>query len=682
MTVSVPPACQWPWLLAALCLAVPLAADPNGWLPFLPPKEALLTAGAAIVAAAMMLSLWAYGWNNSRAHAKGALSTAPPGALPDLKLLGVVVIFWLWSVLAPCNGAVSTRLHMQGVIQLTALVVLGLAATWAAAADLRWRSRLSTVLALSGFCVALHALLQSAGLDPWTRSGFYLDAGLEGRWRLFTTIGNPNWTAAYLACTAPLIAWLTHQATVAFKHGTGKGAALCRRISRFIPVGRIAAPAVWIVLFAAIFAAGSRLAFLALIAGAVFWAWRARERTDPAYRTPPGSKVIAAIAAGMGAALLIIVLHTHGGTLLERWDAPGSIKSRLVHLMMAMHLTAHSPWTGNGLNNFAVAFPEAMPDVTVWIGPERQHWIPATPLAHVPNELFETMAASGVAAGLLLAMIWRLALGRALKADAPDGCGKGGSAADGPRLESALGAMLVAYAVLSLGWTPLRNPTTALPFWIAVGLLAVRPSIRPPEPSDITGNRGAWGRRIVFSLGLAATLIVGGLAIDRATNMHHANRTAAKAFAALRSGRPDLSEALFRQSLAHNPLSHETALFLAGLLLERHKPEEALWALQQAALSGASVESGLLQAQALRATGDADGALTVMQSAVKVFPRSLRGFYVLGDLHDHKGDSDAAIRAYARVIELPTHSPAAEMWRERARERLAPLRAWERTSGH
>lgn len=64
--------------------------------------------------------------------------------------------------------------------------------------------RIAAAVVLSGAAVATAALLQYAGVDPFAVFGWVRAGGDSPRMRVYATLGNPNFVAAFLAGTFPL----------------------------------------------------------------------------------------------------------------------------------------------------------------------------------------------------------------------------------------------------------------------------------------------------------------------------------------------------------------------------------------------------------------------------------------------------------------------------------------------
>jgi tetratricopeptide (TPR) repeat protein len=198
---------------------------------------------------------------------------------------------------------------------------------------------------------------------------------------------------------------------------------------------------------------------------------------------------------------------------------------------------------------------------------------------------------------------------------------------------------------------------------------------RAPGMVRALGAPGAM--RFAAALRFAAAVALPFLVLPRAAHMVQGNRAAAQARGVLEQGNLEEAERTFRDALELTPRSHEAAVFLAGLLLERGEPDEALAALDLAAQGGASPEECLLRAEALRQRGELRAAVDVLDRAVAILPHLVRAHFLLGEIHDEMGDLEAARLAYRNVVERAGRFPAAEPWAELARGRLAVIEAWD-----
>lgn len=627
---------RWPAILAGVCLSVPLVFDPRGRLPFFPPKEAVLLFGVSLAAVAV-----AFRGLGKKTNIPVVFSPVRPKS--DITIPLLMALFWAWSVAAPLMKTESAAIHLRGAMRLTALVALAFGAAAATAADPRWKGRLAAAIAIPAVVMALHALLQAAGYDPLAVFG-YRPSELEGRWRTFTTAGNPNWTAGYLAATSSLLAWSAHRAAWFIKP----------RLAGMVQAG------VWSILAAAVLTTGSRLGLAALFVSAFFW-WRL-------YRFSRGPLWIAMfLACG---ALVVLVGFVSETIPAERWADKASAAGRLVHARAAWTLISDAPVAGYGLDQSGRLIPDGLREVVPRLGAEWTPWIPKTLLARVPNALLETAVESGMVGAALLLALWMAGLHRAFSLGRIRKEGR-------VPLDAALAGVLAATAVLAIGCTPFHNANLAVPFWMAIGLLArgiVRRKVKA-QAEDVATRRSRSGR-VVQTAVAAAVLIGAGILARQGAVALIVNRQANLAHAAFIHDRDDAAERIFRNVLARDPTHHEAAVILSWYLIERGRPLEALDLLDRAERYAVSVEAWLVRALALKAAGRPEAAAAALEDAVAAVPDLLRAHVLLGDVYDEMGDTQRAMAAYCRALESPQNSPEALVWKERVRKRLSWLDSW------
>jgi len=538
----------------------------------------------------------------------------------DHWVVAAALMFLGWAVLSPLTVAANPALHLLGAAQLLAVATLGALTAFAVRCDERWRLRLTGTIAVTAVLMAIHALLQAAGLDPL---GLLLGTPplAEGRWRTFTTAGNPNWTGAYLACTAPLVARLAR-----------------RRISPALEA------AVWALFATAVLLTGSRLAFIAFVAGGSCWWWTAKPVSRPSIQWFSRRRDIVVVASLV---LLGVVLVVFAGEMAERWGDLRSIGGRLVSFGAAVHLVSGSPIAGQGLDHFPLSLPDGLRQLHAQVGDAWLEWWPRSLTAHVHNDLLEMGVEAGLVGALVLAVLWGLAFIRSR------------------RREPAVAAALLSLAVLAVASVPLQIPTTMLLFSVLIGLAAIRPAIPAEEPRRAAAP-GAVLRGLV-SLVLLGVVVV---SFDHGLSVLQANRTARNSRALLAARDFEATETGLREVLAATPWDHESGAILAALEVDEGRAEEALEVLDSIDRWSASRGAWLVRARALQAQQLEMQAVEVLEAAVDALPDFLRAHYLLGDLHSSLGDQDRARAAYERVLESAQNSSVARAFKERARRAL------------
>lgn len=645
------------------CALVPLAFDPWGLRPYLPVKNAALVVGAA---GATLLA--ALAWS-----APSPFRTRQPfDDAIDRRVVLLAAAFWLWALCAPAVAADSRPLHLLGAVPLIASAVLATLAV-AAASTPRWRYRIAAGFAATSLVMMTHALLQSTGHDPLA---LLFDAPLQaaGRWRAFTTTGNPNWTGAFLAATAPLAA-----VTLADRPR----------------LGHVALPLLWLLYGATILATGSRLALIALAVGAAAW-WWGRQRC----RGPSGD---APSAASLWAVTLILLLAVTVGALAtpyfadylpERWHDIDSLYGRLYQFGAAWKLVGQSPWVGHGLGHFQLLLPDGMRRLLPEISMAWRERAPAALTAHAHNDFLETAVESGLVGLALLGAVWILAVLRARKECRPNGADAEAApspAADLPpssataALEPGLMACLVALAILGLGSIPLQTPSTLMLFWVVVGLVAAgdksesRPSASSSagyiaHGSTTGGHPAPWSRlpaaQTTFVVG---SLVLAGVACWHGANLVVANRDAAHARDLLAAQQYERAEQTYRRVLRRSPWDHESGMLLSAVLVAQGRPADALVVLDQAERWSVSREAWLVRAEALRTMGKPERAAEVLDGAILAIPDFLRAHSALAALHIELAQNAMAAAGYRRILASTQDSPLARALKEDARDALAEI---------
>lgn len=273
-------------LLQAGVLLLPLACWPDLPHPFSTPKTWLLGCLALCALAAAAMPPRQSPGNDSRAGD------------------------WIWLVWPAALGTSALTASFAGFDALL-LAALPLPLAWAVQRGAIRTAMLRHALLWGSALESAVVCLQYCALDPLQWMGWHPESFPGARMRVYGTMGNPDFAAAWLCATLPLFA------------GT-RGAA------RFGVALQLAA----------IFATGSRVCLLALPAGALaMWAagWR------------PGRRIAAVVlAAGLAAVAFVWLSPARpmGETVRGRW-------------YLASVATSHwrdVPLTGTGPGSFAVQF--------------------------------------------------------------------------------------------------------------------------------------------------------------------------------------------------------------------------------------------------------------------------------------------------------------------------------------
>lgn len=398
------------WLVPTMVIAVTFAVAPGREAPFSGVKTGLLLAGSVV------LLLWSFG-----------RTASAPAPLAPRVLAGLWVgSLALSSLLGP--AAVPGGMWLEAGAGLAVLALLQAPPVWAPA--LR-------AIAGAGTGLALVAGLQALGVDPFRWLGWAGDHPGE-RMRIYGTLGNPDFVAAYL------------------------GASLCVTVGEAVSAERLRARGGWIAAaglqLCALAAARSWGSLLALGAAALSLLWSRRPTPKAVPARGLGLRwglVLGAVAAG-GLLLLSVSGRSPGTALAGR---------RYLWGVAAPHVL-DAPVFGQGPGSFEVLWP-------LW---EAEYWAAredsadkerfAAPQDHVHLDYLEWLLELGLvgAAPRLLLLLWAVRAAR----HSPDVRGR------------AVLAALVALAARALVDFPLARPAELCLFGVLLAAGAA-PQVSPPE---------------------------------------------------------------------------------------------------------------------------------------------------------------------------------------------------------
>ena len=165
------------FVLTAGVFFLPLLFWPGIAHPFSSPKLWLL--GALDVAAAVLW--WSRRWKGES-----------PANVP-----------WQW-LLWPATLALSALIAPFASLPALLLAALPLPLCWIAQQDSELAPRLRQALVAGSVAESVLVLLQYSGLDPLSLSGWHGEALSGARMRVYGTLGNPDFVAAWLCATLPL----------------------------------------------------------------------------------------------------------------------------------------------------------------------------------------------------------------------------------------------------------------------------------------------------------------------------------------------------------------------------------------------------------------------------------------------------------------------------------------------
>ena len=648
-------------LAAAVVFCVPLAIDPFGFHAFLPVKQAVLLFGGALVALFAAIRFVRTTWGpRSRDSSSSVLQTPPADPLADFRagsargwripseawLIGTVLALWSWPlIVAPY--ALNPALHLGfGWACLSASMIVFFAALRYARQARNTNSPrnfelLLGAVAVAALVMACHACLQAANVDPlaWIVGRPVQESG---RWRIFTTTGNPDWTAEFLAAAAPIAVWWVSRFT--------RGAAWP-----------------WLLFGVAILPTGSRLGLACLLAGAAIYAWAHHGNRYKSRAPRNWTTIFIAGLIALASGALLLRNDGHAAVLL-RWSDFHSVLGRLRLWQASLHLIAANPIHGYGLDHFALVLPDGLRAVAAPLDAIARSRMPDLLTAHAHNDFLELSAEAGVPGGLLLLALFAMGLRTAWRAlDAMPSSAATKSAGE-PRAPNrtrvatavpALAASLGVLLMLAMASAPLHTPATALLFWLVLGSVAGLAPVAATDFPLVRSRRRPW-QRAGSVAAICAVLAITGWAGHRAFALLSENRQAAAAAALAATGQTRAAEGLYENALARAPWDHESGVALAALWVDQHRPDAALRVLDHIDAWSQSRESWLVRTQALMLKGETRIALRVAEYATTAVPDFLRAQRLRAHLAARLDRPAEAEAAWHQILLSPQRSQRAQ----------------------
>lgn len=292
--------------------------------------------------------------------------------------------------------------------------------------------RLAWALVLSGICVAAIAVAQILHADPFGVVGWIPGSAGSARMRVFATLGNPDFVAAFLSGLVPLTFSL----------------AICIRERRGLLISLLSLQT------AAILCTGSRAPILALIAASLWMVLLRR------HRSWLGLVVVGSV---------VVVMTT---AFSPARDLPSTLRGRAyIWKVSSPHLAEH-PVLGLGPGGFGAAF--AAWETQYWQKtPDEQNRKFAGLEDHAHNDYLEIFTDHGILGLAAFTTLLTAFLRAAWR-----------GARDNP-LAAGASAGVIALASVSLVDFPLMRPTETFLFWslMAVSLLSSGKGSRPLRES-------------------------------------------------------------------------------------------------------------------------------------------------------------------------------------------------------
>lgn len=411
------------WIAAGIVFAIPLAFAPRLFFYYdVTPKAGAVLAGAAI------LLLWAawkpksslsfmtsrFGrWNAAFTAVFVLLTVATAAASPILSLAGNSLAWF------------GSNWRRWGAIEQVATVLCAFLVAALARSSPRHMVAVLRALCGAGVLAALYGIGQYFGFDPLLPAAAYLTG--EGNYQIARPpgpLGHADYFAAFLLWTifSGTALWIVDQ----------------RRSGRWLGGTAVLTGVVALVL------AGSRGAFLGLLAGAAILLWLLR----------PGMRTVAASLAIFAAISTAFYLSPAGTRLRARafWigeDPAGGARLLLWHDSLKM--SASRPWAGFGPDVFVAEFPRFQSVELARAYPDFYHESPH-------NMFLDALTQQGVGGALLLAAWIGLAITAGLRAP--------------PEMRPVAGALLagLAASVVAQQFVVFVVPTAFL-FYLGIGLL-------------------------------------------------------------------------------------------------------------------------------------------------------------------------------------------------------------------
>ena len=447
--------------------------------------------------------------------------------LPAVCLTVAVLVATLVSI-APSVSWSGSYEWRQGAFTFLACLVIFLSISWHTQMR-EWQRILVTAIELTSVGIASYGILQYFNLDPvpWHRV-------IEGR--AFSTLGHPNFLAAYLALVIPLAA--------------------ARLLSSVSWRGRLLHGFVLLFNLPCLFLTFSRCGWLGLLAaGGCFALFQVK--WSPSRRWWLGASVIIAVALIVVSVLAYLdprgifsysplePLHS----FLRGKSATAHVRSLTWHGVW--QLLGERPWIGFGPETFRLAFPTAYPpELTVYGGAVATG-------DHAHNEILDWALSVGVL-GVIMYGWFVLSVFYA-------------GVRSLPRISNAQQRMLlIGLLAGAVGYTVQNQLSfaTIAPmslFWVILGLIVAvaQRAMVPPQPFEVPSfakapdlserNRGRWRRAAGLSGIAAFTLLAVVLVIVPHACSLRADMHARLARDAAASGDWEGSVARYEEALRLSP---------------------------------------------------------------------------------------------------------------------------------
>jgi len=469
----------------------------------------------------------------------------------------------MWSVLAPLISTPFTTAHTAGILQLC----MGFSFSWLVAlelsdADQKTRCGSLFVLGVGGAILSVIVLLQATGL---TLPGFIPAQSIE--FQAPGTLGNPNWTAAFLLPLVPILLGVRNE----FSTGDGK------RFPGSVCLGMA------VLIAAATLATRSKAGAIALIAGIVVYV---------IFNPKLNRRIRLSMIIGLSTAISVLLAWLVSSGLLRSlvWT-----RGRLFLWKACLILIAQHPITGYGLGGFLPAYPEALPQL-----------LNGDPLAYMPlhriefayNDFLQMAVDAGLPAALLFLALVFLLLHRAFR--------------NSDSLSRGVGAAIASMALYGCFDSPLQLPGTLALWWFLVGWMMARRMSDHGKQDGIIKQR--WRYRVVFASFIAF------LGIFQAVRFCAADFFWTRGFSALRSNEYNHASEMMQTAAAFAPEYAKLLSESAKTSLLDRNPDQALQTANLALLAGFSFDDLFLRQRVIKQMKGADATFDEWRRMASDYP--------------------------------------------------------------
>ena len=425
-----------PFLIATAALGVPLLFCWRFMDPFHVPKEVLVR-----LVGILILSLWAFCFLGRDGH---SLKVSPVH-LP-------VAVLLLWTLLSLCRT--SSLISSLGYLSVMGAGVACCLATVRFVENGRERSLILAAVVAAGVAASVVGILQYFGADlrTWDFS-LDLSGAPPGKLRMYSTFGNANFLAAYLAAVIPVSLAAAGSARRAVARA---GCGICAAV-----------------MLVALFLTRTKGGWLGAAAGIVFlfigWAIIIRREPGGAKRRMARAAAAAALLCVVG--LAVVGFSARGRVALREARKSFSISdssqvSRFLMWKTGLLMVREHPVLGLGPGRFDAHYQPYQGRV-LELDKDGERYYPILGVAQrAHNDYIQTAAEIGLAGlAAFLWLLWRsLRIGKGI-IGGPSGSGEALRAAG---LLAGIGGMLV-HALVS---SPLHLVGTQFLLWLFIGLLA------------------------------------------------------------------------------------------------------------------------------------------------------------------------------------------------------------------